>query len=43
MTTIIALLMALGLITSPGNFDNLNQTQQDELTQQVIITDEVNF
>ena len=42
MTTIIAILMALGLIFSPGNFESLDQSQQDELME-VIITEETNI
>lgn len=42
MTTIIAILMALGLILSPGDFKNLDVDQQEELME-IVITDETNI
>ena len=39
MTTIIAILIALGFLGSPQEFHELDQPQQDELTSIVIIDD----
>jgi len=41
MATIIAVLIALGLIGTPEEFNSLDEQQQQELTE-IVIMDEVN-
>ncbi len=40
LQTIIALLIALGMITSQADFDSLSQTEQDALIENIVIEDQ---
>ncbi len=42
MTLIITLLLLMGLITSPEEFNNLSQAEQTELTN-IIINDDMDM
>ncbi|MEZ5042058.1 MAG: hypothetical protein R2828_19330 [Saprospiraceae bacterium] len=41
MTTLIALLISLGLIGSPADYNNLTPQQQDTITQGIIIGEDI--
>lgn len=41
MTTLIALLISLGLIGSPADYTNLTPQQQDTITQGIVIGEEI--
>ena len=40
LTTIIALLISLGTIASEADFNNLSQTEQDAMIENIIIDDQ---
>ncbi len=42
MTLIISLLMALGLVSSPEEFNNLSAQEQSDLTE-IVIVDEIDM
>lgn len=41
MTTLIALLISLGLIGSPADYNNLTPHEQDTITQGIVAVDDI--